>query len=72
MSWNNALPWWFMEVEHEHYLAECTCCFYDELAAGTTRSTPKHVTILFKQWETESAEKPEKYFRNLLWKGLKL
>jgi hypothetical protein len=43
MSWNNALPWWVYETKYERFEAMCCCAFPEELAAGWTRSVPKHV-----------------------------
>ena len=43
MSWNNVLPWWVYAVEHEHFLAECSCCFPEEWSAGFSKELPDHV-----------------------------
>jgi hypothetical protein len=46
MSWNNVLPMWFWQLEHEHFLAESNCAFPQELAAGSMKVMPYHVTQL--------------------------
>jgi hypothetical protein len=55
MSWNNVLPWWIYELEHEHVLASCACAFDNEWFAGTSRVMPNHVirvsTATFASWE---------------------
>lgn len=66
MSWNNALPFWVYDVQHERFLAECKCCFYDEWDAGYSRSIPKHVTMTMKRWESKKEDQPQKYFKSLL------
>lgn len=43
MSWNNALPMWFYELEYEHYLALASCATEDEWFAGTSKVMPKYV-----------------------------
>ena len=43
VSWNNALPWWVYEVQHEAWEAMCLCAMPEELVAGWTRSVPEHV-----------------------------
>lgn len=48
MSWNNALPWWLIELEHEHDLALMSCAFEGEWFAGTSRVMPDHVIRMSK------------------------
>ena len=43
MSWNNALPWWVYAVEYEQYLAECSCCTWQEWYSGTSKELPNYV-----------------------------
>ena len=55
MSWNNVLPWWFYELESEHWLAKMQCCFEDEWYSGTSKVMPDHVIMInpatFGSWE---------------------
>lgn len=74
MSFNNVLPWWFYEAEHEHFLASSSCCFPQEYCSGTVKVLPEHVIMLSKAtfgswtdggWNAYKAEKQKKYFRSL-------
>ena len=55
MSWNNVLPWWFYELEYEHWLASMSCAFEEEWFSGTSRVLPEHVINIskstFKSWD---------------------
>ncbi len=48
MSWNNALPFWVLELEHEHNLALMSCAFESEWFSGTSRVMPDHVISISK------------------------
>lgn len=43
MSWNNCLPYWFYELEYEHWLAMSSCCTWQEWYSGTSKVLPKHL-----------------------------
>ena len=55
MSWNNVLPWWFYELECEHWLASMSCAFEEEWFSGTSKVLPEHVINIskatFKSWD---------------------
>jgi len=55
MSWNNVLPWWFYELEYEHWLASMSCAFEQEWFSGTSKVLPEHVINIskstFKSWD---------------------
>lgn len=55
MSWNNVLPWWFYELEYEHWLASMSCAFEEEWFSGTSKVLPEHVINIskstFKSWD---------------------
>ena len=55
MSWNNVLPWWIYELQHEHHLASCSCAFEEEQFSGTSKVLPKRnidmSTATFKSWD---------------------
>lgn len=55
MSWNNALPWWIYELEHEHDIASAACAFDQEWFSGTPRCMPDYVVhaskATFSSWE---------------------
>lgn len=55
MSWNNVLPWWFYELEHEHWLASMSCAFEEEWFSATSKVLPEHVINIskatFKSWD---------------------
>jgi hypothetical protein len=48
MSWNNVLPWWVIELEHEHFLASAACAFDSEWFAGTSRALPDYLVSTAK------------------------
>jgi len=43
MSWNGVLPWWFYDMEYEHFLASCSCCFREEWYSGISRVVPEYI-----------------------------
>lgn len=55
MSWNNVLPWWIYELEHEHLLASAACAFDSEWFSGTSRAMPDHLVrtskATFSSWK---------------------
>lgn len=55
MSWNNVLPWWFYELEYEHWLASMSCAFEEEWFSGTSKVLPEHAINIskatFKSWD---------------------
>ena len=55
MGWNNVLPWWFYELEYEHWLASMSCAFEEEWFSGTSKVLPEHAINIskatFKSWD---------------------
>lgn len=49
MSWNNVLPYYFWEVEHEVRIAKSLGAFEEELDAGFMRSLPDFIVALIKE-----------------------
>lgn len=50
MSWNNALPLYIIEMEHEEREALMLCAMPEELNAGWVRSTPSYWPQIHKQF----------------------
>lgn len=64
MSWNNALPYWLYEMQYEQFLAEASCCFYDEWTSGFSRKLPQnYVTTLVER--RKEPEVKQRYFKSL-------
>jgi hypothetical protein len=42
MSWSGALPIWIYDLEYEHFLAQCSCCFNSEWIPEWSRVVPEY------------------------------
>lgn len=64
MSWSGVLPFWYYDLNYEHHLALCSCCFNQEWFSGESRVTPQHVVRMqrsFKKQELLENKVPDKY-----------
>jgi hypothetical protein len=50
------LPFWVYAVDHERFLAECTCCFNEEWHSGYSKEIPMYVQNILSDFGGEEKE----------------